>query len=91
MNFDLGEEARAFREEVRAFVRDHPPEEFPHDGMDGGYGSGAHSRAYIEALAQKGWMTMTWLSSPFPCGPAMKFCSSSRGWRRAAWSSISAR
>jgi 3-oxocholest-4-en-26-oyl-CoA dehydrogenase alpha subunit len=60
MDFNLGEEAEAFREEVKAFVRDRPPEEFPHDGMDGGYGSGAHSKAYIEALARKGWLTMTW-------------------------------
>jgi 3-oxocholest-4-en-26-oyl-CoA dehydrogenase alpha subunit len=28
--------------------------------MDAGYGSGAHSRAFLRALAQQGWLSMTW-------------------------------
>jgi hypothetical protein len=28
--------------------------------MDAGYGSGAHSRAFMAALAERGWLAMTW-------------------------------
>jgi len=60
MDFGFSPEDTAFAEEVRAFLRRHPPERFPHDGMDAGYGSGAASRAFMRALAAEGWLTMTW-------------------------------
>ena len=43
MEFAFSPEAEVFREEIQAFLRHHPPESFPEDGMDAGYGSGAHS------------------------------------------------
>ncbi len=53
-------EETAFAEDVRAFLRAHPPERFPVDGMDAGYGSGAHSREFLAALAARGWLSMCW-------------------------------
>ena len=47
MEFAFTDEEEAFREEVRLFVAEHPPERYPLDGMDAGYGSGAHSHAFI--------------------------------------------
>src|SRR3989441_10427309 len=60
MNFDFTEAEQAFAEEVRLFLRASPPETFPIDGMDAGYGSGAHSRAFLRALGAQGWLSMCW-------------------------------
>ncbi len=60
MEFTFSPEAEAFREEVQAFLREHPPESYPADGMDAGYGSGAHSHDFLKALGDQGWLTMTW-------------------------------
>ena len=60
MNFEFSPAEQAFADEVRGFLRAHPPETFPVDGMDAGYGSGAHSRPFLRALADRGWLTMTW-------------------------------
>jgi len=60
MEFGFTPEEQAFREEVRRFVAEHPPERYPLDGMDAGYGSGAHSRAFLAELGARGWIAMTW-------------------------------
>ena len=60
MDFAWTAEERAFAEDVRRFLRAHPPERFPVDGMDAGYGSGAHSREFLAALAAEGWLSMCW-------------------------------
>jgi alkylation response protein AidB-like acyl-CoA dehydrogenase len=60
MDFARTAEEAAFAEEVRRFLRAHPPESFAVDGMDAGYGSGAHSRAFHAALAAQGWLSMCW-------------------------------
>ena len=60
MDFQFSPDEQAFAEEVRGFLRAHPPESYPIDGMDAGYGSGAHSHAFLRALADQGWLTMTW-------------------------------
>lgn len=60
MEFGFSVDEETFREDVRRFLRAHPPESFPQDGMDAGYGSGAHSRAFLKKLAEQGWLTMTW-------------------------------
>jgi alkylation response protein AidB-like acyl-CoA dehydrogenase len=67
MEFGFTAEEQAFRDEVRRFVAAHPAQEFPLDGMDAGYGSGAHSRAFMKALGARGWLAMTW---PRVCGGA---------------------
>lgn len=60
MEFARTADEAAFADDVRRFLRDNPPERFPHDGMDAGYGSGAHSRAFMGALAAQGWLSMCW-------------------------------
>jgi len=60
VEFGFTPEEEAFREEVRAFVASHPAERYPLDGMDAGYGSGAHSRAFMAELGTRGWISMTW-------------------------------
>jgi alkylation response protein AidB-like acyl-CoA dehydrogenase len=60
IDFALGPEADAFAAEVRAWLAAHPVDGFAIDGMDAGYGSGAHSRPFLKALAAEGWLSMTW-------------------------------
>jgi alkylation response protein AidB-like acyl-CoA dehydrogenase len=60
MEFGFTASETAFAEEVRAFLRERPLAQFPLDGMDAGYGSGAHSRAFMQALGARGWIAMCW-------------------------------
>jgi hypothetical protein len=60
MEFGFSADAEAFREEIRRFLAEHPPERFPEDGMDAGYGSGAHSHAFMRALGDRGWLSLGW-------------------------------
>ncbi len=60
MDFGLSADERAFADEVRGFLRAHPPETFPEDGTDAGYGSGPHSHAFTRALGERGWLSMAW-------------------------------
>src|SRR5882724_8620879 len=60
MEFEFSAAEQAFAEDVRRFLRDNPLDRFLLDGMDAGYGSGAHSRAFMRALAERGWISMCW-------------------------------
>src|SRR5437660_2259987 len=60
MEFGFSAAEQAFADEVRAFLAAHPPERYPLDGVDAGYGSGAHSRAFMHALGEQGWLSMCW-------------------------------
>src|SRR6185436_5292895 len=60
MDFAFTADERAFAEEVRRFLRAQPLESFPLEGMDAGYGSGAHSRAFMRALGERGWLSIGW-------------------------------
>jgi len=60
MEFGFSVAEQTFAEEVRAFLRDNPLDRFALDGMDAGYGSGAHSRAFMRALGARGWIGMCW-------------------------------
>src|SRR5712692_10300792 len=60
MEFGFTAAENAFAEEVRRFLGEHPLDSFPIDGVDAGYGSGAHSRAFLRALAGRGWISMGW-------------------------------
>jgi len=60
MDFGLSGPEQVFADEVRAFLHAHPPETFPEDGTDAGYGSGAHSRGFTQALGERGWLSMGW-------------------------------
>src|SRR5260370_21808755 len=59
MDFGLSGPEQAFADEVRAFLRAHPPDTFPPDGTDAGYGSGAHSRPFTAALGERGRLSLT--------------------------------
>ena len=63
MEFGFSAAEQAFADEVRAFLRDNPVDRFPLDGMDAGYGSGAHSRAFMKALGERRWISMCWPES----------------------------
>src|SRR5919198_4881315 len=63
MEFGFSAAEQAFADEVRAFLRENPLERFSLDGMDAGYGSGAHSRAFMRALGERGWISMCWPES----------------------------
>src|SRR5262245_698605 len=60
MEFGFTADEEAFAGEVRRFLIEHPPESYPLDGVDAGYGSGAHSRAFMRALGAQGWLSMGW-------------------------------
>src|SRR5437879_5276138 len=60
VNFDFTAAEQTFADEVRRFLRATPPETFPVDGMDAGYGSGSNSRAFMKALGAQGWISMCW-------------------------------
>lgn len=52
--------ARAFREEVRAFLRDRLPPALAAHVAKGGYPDHADIRAWIAALAERGWSAPSW-------------------------------
>jgi len=60
MEFAFSADEHAFAQDVRRFLAAHPPERYPLDGVDAGYGSGAHSRAFMKALGAQGWLAMCW-------------------------------
>src|SRR2546421_5760963 len=60
MDFAYTADEQAFAAEVRRFLAEHPPERFAIDGMDAGYGSGSRSLPCLRALADQGWLSMTW-------------------------------
>src|SRR5256712_5717816 len=60
MEFAFAADEEAFARQVRRFLAEHPPEQYPLDGVDAGYGSGAHSRAFMRALGAQGWVRRCW-------------------------------
>jgi alkylation response protein AidB-like acyl-CoA dehydrogenase len=60
MEFAFTADEEAFARDVRRFLAEHPPERYPLDGTDAGYGSGAHSRAFMQALGAQSWLSMCW-------------------------------
>src|SRR5260370_37817278 len=58
MDFGRSAAEQIFADEVRAFLRAHPPDTFPPDGTDAGYGSGAPSRALTAARGGRGWLSL---------------------------------
>lgn len=60
MRFTLPDSAEAFRHEVRDFLAERPMSEYPADATDGGYGTGAFSRALLRELGARGWIGLTW-------------------------------
>ena len=60
MDLNNTQDELAFRKEVREFLAARPVGGYAHDGMDGGYGSGAHSHEFMRAVGEQGWISLTW-------------------------------
>ncbi len=60
MDFRFTPEEEAWREEVRQFLRENPPESFPIELEDAGFGSGAVSKEFMRAVGSKGWISRFW-------------------------------
>ncbi len=60
MDFRFSEEEERLREEVRQFCQKEPPESFPCEIEDEGYGFGGWSSAFTRRLGQKGWLSISW-------------------------------
>lgn len=60
MDFEFTREQEAFREEVREFLRENPPERFESEVEDIGFGSGGASREFSRKLGERGWIALTW-------------------------------
>src|SRR5260370_655018 len=56
MDFGHSAVEQTFADEVRAFLRAHPPDTFPPDGTDAGYGSGAPPPALTPPPRQRRWL-----------------------------------
>ena len=68
MNFEFAAEEQAFAEEVRKFLKEEPPETFPCEDEDEGYGFGGWSFAYNRRLGEKGLINRTWPEDCFGQG-----------------------
>lgn len=60
MDFRFTEEQETFRQKIKKALRENPPESFPSEGEDQGYGSGAHSRAFARFMGEQGWISINW-------------------------------
>jgi len=60
MDFRFSEQEEKLRQEVREFCQKEPPETFPCEIEDEGYGFGGWSRAFTTRLGQKGWLSIAW-------------------------------
>jgi alkylation response protein AidB-like acyl-CoA dehydrogenase len=60
MDFQFSEKEEKLRAEVREFCEKEPPESFPCEIEDEGYGFGGWSRAFTRRLGEKGWLSISW-------------------------------
>ena len=60
MEFRFSEQQEKLRKEVQEFCQQEPPEGFPCEIEDEGYGFGGWSRAFTQRLGQKGWLSISW-------------------------------
>lgn len=60
MEFRFTKAEEEFRSEVRKFIEDKPPDSFPVELEDDGFGLGGGSLIYTRQLGEKGWISITW-------------------------------
>jgi len=60
MDFRFSEQEEKLRAEVRQFCEKEPPETFPCEIEDEGYGFGGWSCAFTRRLGEKGWLSISW-------------------------------
>ena len=71
MDFNFTAEEQAFAAEVRQFLKEEPPEQFPCEDEDEGYGFGGWSFAYNRRIGEKGWINRTWPTNSYGQGRPM--------------------
>ncbi len=60
MDFSLGVVVDNFRQEVRMFLSENPPESFAIEAEDEAYGFGPWSSEFYQKMGQKGWISRSW-------------------------------
>lgn len=60
MEFGFTPQQEAFRQEIKDFLREYPPEDFPTQSEDAGYGAGKWSWEYTRLLGKKGLLSLVW-------------------------------
>jgi len=61
MDFGFTAEQEAWRQEIKAFLKDNPPHKFKNDaGWDNSWGHNAFSYEFVKLLGKKGWIALTW-------------------------------
>jgi hypothetical protein len=60
MEFGFTPEQEEFRREVRDFIEEHPPDSFPTQSEDAGYGAGKWSWEYTRKLGERGLLSLIW-------------------------------
>jgi alkylation response protein AidB-like acyl-CoA dehydrogenase len=60
MDFGFTPEQEAWRQEIRDFLKDNPPEKFPTQTGEDSWGHGAFSYEFVRLLGSKGWLSLTW-------------------------------
>ena len=60
MDFSFSRETEALREEIRQFIKDYPPDEFPVQAADDFWGNGGYSYEYTRKMGEAGWLSLTW-------------------------------
>ena len=60
MDFTFTPKQEELREEVRKFVAANPPDHFPCQIEDEGYGFGGWSREYSLLMGKKKWLSFPW-------------------------------
>ncbi len=73
MDFRFSAEAEAFRQEVRRFVKEEPPQSFPLQNPDDAFGIGGWSYEFSRRLGEKGWLSIGWPREWGGQGSRMKF------------------
>ena len=60
MDFGFTPEQEKWRQEIKAFLKDNPPEKFPTQTGEDSWGHGAFSYEFVRLLGKKGWISLTW-------------------------------
>lgn len=60
MDFGFTAEQEAWRQEIKAFLKDNPPEKFQAQDWEDSWGHGAFSYEFVRLLGDKGWIRLTW-------------------------------
>jgi alkylation response protein AidB-like acyl-CoA dehydrogenase len=60
MDFGFTAEQEAWRQEIKEFLRENPPEKFPIQSGEDSWGHGAFSFEFVRLLGKKGWIGLTW-------------------------------